>query len=89
MEDMFRKTIFGNLTDEEYEQMKVQAQEKKEKMLKRKEKSFYHCRIPDWTGQGGMVDFWINEDGTFESEDSRIQDKEIRNGVKKFANDWV
>ena len=78
------REMFGNLTDEEYAEMTKEGQQKRKEMLERKEKSFYHCRIPDWTGQGGMVEFWINEDNSFESEDSRIQDKEIREGIEKL-----
>lgn len=85
---MFRG-MFKNLSDEEYKKIIEKAQENRKEMLERKKKSLYHCRIPDWTGQGGMVNFWINDDGSFESEDSRIQDKEIRMGIKKFANDWA
>lgn len=82
------KSVFGELTEDRKEAIK-QAEINRIKMLKRKEKSFYHCRIPDWTGEGGMREFWVNKDGSFESEDSRIQDKEIRKGIKKFAEDWA
>jgi hypothetical protein len=41
----------------------------------RKESSHFQCALPDWTGQGGMVHFWQNADGSFESLDSRIIDQ--------------
>jgi len=83
------REMFGNLTDEEYAEMTKEGQQKRKEMLERKEKSPWHFRIPDWTGQGGTIEFWVNDDGSFESEDSRIQDREIRKGIKIFANDWA
>jgi len=73
-------SLFGHFTKEQ----KAEAEKEYDAKQERKEKSFFHCRIPDWTGQGGMVEFWINDDNSFESDDSRIQDKEIREGIKKL-----
>ena len=73
-------SLFGHITEEQ----KAEAKKEYEAKQERKQKSFYHCSIPDWNGQGGMIEFWINEDNSFESEDSRIQDKEIREGIEKL-----
>ncbi len=40
----------------------AEARAKQNAKAQRKAQSFQHCRIPDWTGSGGMVDFWINQD---------------------------
>ena len=64
------------------------ARLKREEKLRRKVSSYFHCAIPDWTGSGGMVHFWINDDGSFECEDSRIDDAMIREGIKRFAKNW-
>jgi hypothetical protein len=66
-------------TKEETEEL-IQKMEAKEE---RKNKSYWHCRIPAWYSgnSGGMMEFWINDDGkniTFESDDSRINDELIR-----------
>jgi hypothetical protein len=82
------KSVFGELTEERKEAIR-QVEVKKAERLKRKRNSQFCCIIPDWTGEGGMREFWINEDGSFESEDDRIQDREIRRGIKKFAEDWA
>lgn len=83
--DEFRK-MFGNLTDEEYERMRKKSQKEYTEKQARKVNSPFHCRIPDWTEQGGMVEFWINEDNSFECEDSRISDSNIRDGLLILAN---
>lgn len=74
--------MFG-ISNEAIEEAKV----KREQMLARKAASHYHCAIPDWTGQGGMCRFWINVDGSYESEDSRINESMIREGIRRFANE--
>lgn len=79
-------SYFGEATTIE---MLTDARNKMLQREVRRQKSFYHCTIPDWTGSGGMVDFWINDDGTYECMDSRIGDAEIRQGIAAFANmDW-
>jgi hypothetical protein len=85
-EDMFRKTFYSHLTDTEYEQLKNEAAEAAKQKEERKNKSKFLCRIPDWTGQGGMVEFWINDDNSFETIDSRINDSDIRDGLKALIN---
>lgn len=55
----------------------------------RREASQYLCSIPDWTGQGGMVHFWQNADGSYESLDSRIVDSEIREGLSAAAKSRI
>ena len=73
MDNKKLNTLFGHISDEAMETGKIEMNERS----KRKSDSLFDCRIPDWTGNGGMVDFWINDDGTFESEDSRIDDDKI------------
>lgn len=31
-----------------------------------------------------MLEFWINEDGTFETEDNRIDDRMIRESIERL-----
>jgi len=52
-------------------------------MLIRKESSLTLCKVPDYR-QGGMIEFWINEDGSFETEDSRMNDGYIREQLEKL-----
>jgi hypothetical protein len=68
MKDL-RKLFYNHLSEEEFNQVIKESKQKHEEMLNRKNNSNFICRIPDWTGQGGMVEFWINSDNTFESED--------------------
>jgi hypothetical protein len=82
--DFFRG-FYSNLSDTEYEKLMADSIQKAAEKQARKEASKFQCRIPDWTGQGGMVEFWINEDNTFECEDSRINDSMIREGLLSLA----
>jgi hypothetical protein len=84
MNDKF-KNIFGNYTDKQKSEFKKEHEEK----LKRKEKSLLHCKIPDWTDQGGIVEFWINKDNTFESMNSRFDNERIKKGIEMFYKNWV
>ena len=52
-----------------------------EERTARRDASQLVCVLPDWTGHGGVVQFWLNPDGTYGSMDSRIDDKEIRRGM--------
>jgi hypothetical protein len=67
--------LFSGITEEAKAEAKVRIAEKQE----RKNASLFHCRIPDWRGQGGMVEFWINNDGTYEADDAN--DSKIRDGI--------
>lgn len=69
--------LFSEITEEAKAEAKIRIAEKQN----RKNNSFFHCRIPDWQGQGGMVEFWINNDGTYESDDTRLDDSKIRDGI--------
>jgi hypothetical protein len=84
MNDKF-KNIFGNYTDKQKSEFKKEHEER----LKRQRKSLLHCKIPDWTEQGGMVEFWINKDNTFESMDSRFDNERIKQGIEIFYKNWV
>ena len=84
MEDMFRE-MMGNLTDEEYAEVMAKGKKEYAEKMQRKSESKFQCRIPDWTDCGGMVSFWINDNGTFEAE--RHSDKDIRKGLISLANE--
>ncbi len=77
------EALFGASTPEKKEAIEAAKIEMDARKL-RKELSFFHCRIPDWRGQGGMVEFWINDDGSFETEDTRLDDTKIRDGVESL-----
>lgn len=51
----------------------------------RRDASQVRCSLPDWTGQGGIVEFWQNADGSYESMDSLVGDDEIRDGMRILA----
>ena len=74
------ETLFGHYTEDEVAESK---QRWDAKML-RKSNSPFQCRIPNYPEVGGMIEFWINDDGTFECEDSRINHDKIRNLVKEL-----
>ena len=80
--------LLGEMTPEKKEAL-AEAKQRLLKKEARKKSSLWHFVIPDWTGQGGTVSIWANNDGSFESDDSRIGDKEIREGIKIFARDWA
>lgn len=75
-----------NIREEAFQEAVAEARQAREERMKRKAASFWHCRIPDWTGQGGMVEFWINEDGTFETDDGHIDDRMIREGIARLLH---
>ncbi len=82
-----RFRFFGKIAKDEGYLKEIRIECLKKEM--RRAKSNWHCSIPDWTGSGGMVDFWINDDGTYECMDSRIDDQKIREGIRRFAvMDW-
>ena len=78
-------SVFGNVSTKAENKAKAEQAEK----LLRKEKSLWHFKIPDWLGEGGTREFWMNSDGTYESEDNRIDDTKIRDGIRAFANNWA
>ena len=82
------ESVFGK-TSSLHQQAQDEKKKEREEMLKRKSESSFLCQIPDWTGQGGVLEFWINKDGTFESEDTRLSSEDIKDGIRKFANDWT
>lgn len=62
------REMMGNLTNEEYDKVIAEAKTNRINKENRKNNSNTICKIPDWTGQGGMVEFWINDDNKFEAE---------------------
>lgn len=84
--DLFMETFFKDIPKEELEKALEESRIERDSRLKRKEKSQLHCLIPDWTGNGGMVNFWINGDGTLESEN--YNDGEIKDLLKKFISKY-
>lgn len=76
--------FLGGLSADERVEARAQALKARAARAKRKAESYEHCRIPDWTGTGGMVQFWVNDDGTFEVEDGRFSDKDIREGIERL-----
>jgi|WetSurSiteA1Bulk_404760.scaffolds.fasta_scaffold09962_2 hypothetical protein len=82
-----RNEIFGHLSDDEFAQAQKEAREEQNAREERKNKSLCHYAIPDWQGQGGMVEFWLNSDGAYECMDTRIDDAKIRDGIRAFARD--
>lgn len=62
----------------------MEARKAREEKAKRKAASFWHCRIPYCLDGGGMLEFWINTDGTFEAEDNRIDDRMIRECIERL-----
>lgn len=73
------------LTQSQLDAALAEESEKLAEKQSRHDASQFHCCIPDWTGQGGMQRFWVNEDGTYESMDSRNDDAEIRRGLRLIA----
>ena len=51
----------------------------------RRDASQVRCSLPDWTGQGGIVEFWQNADGSYELMHIRVSDGEIRDGMRALA----
>lgn len=80
------REMMGNLSDEEFNRITNNAKENLKQQQIRKGKSKFVCRIPDWIEQGGMIEFWINEDGSFETMDSRINDSDMRKELINLAN---
>ena len=76
------KSVFGEMTEAKKQVIEEARQERGEKLI-RKESSLTLCKIPDYR-QGGMIEFWINKDGSFETEDSRMDDRCIREQIEKL-----
>lgn len=81
MDDKF-KEIFKNLSPK----MKEEAAEKYTEKIERKEKSLYHFSLP---GEYGVGEIWINEDKSFETMDSRYNDKDIKNLFTDFYKEFI
>lgn len=76
-ESLFGTLSESNITDAEIE---------REALLERKASSLFQYCIPDYW-QGGKINFWMNQDGTYETEDSRIDDTKIRDAISLFYQD--